>query len=214
MGEAGRLRFRPFEQGETFLNGSAFGPGAWLVLLPDGRFDGTPGALRYLCYTEQGTFNSFTAEELQKEFYDPKAVQEVVQIRPVKSEIRSPKPASRRGAFVSDFGFRVSDFLSFAAAASRQSAANVLTAYGRLGLCDGQRSQRAAFSRKPLRRNDSYHSNCRSTSAMKSSVLRTLMAQSRVRAPAPVPGWRRSPFLSAGSRVCQPLPATRPPIPP
>ncbi|MBI4664518.1 MAG: hypothetical protein HY735_37470 [Verrucomicrobia bacterium] len=53
------------------------GPGPWLALLPDGRFDCTPEALRYLCYTEQGTFNSFTAEEVQKEFYDPKSVQEV-----------------------------------------------------------------------------------------------------------------------------------------
>jgi len=44
--------------------------------LPDGRFDGRRDALRYLCYTELGTFNSFTAEEL--EFHDPKAVQEVL----------------------------------------------------------------------------------------------------------------------------------------
>ena len=51
---------------------SAFGPGAWLALLPDGRFDGRRDALRYLCYTELGTFNSFTAEEL--EFHDPTAV--------------------------------------------------------------------------------------------------------------------------------------------
>jgi hypothetical protein len=57
---------------------SAFGPGAWLALLADGRFDSTPDALRYLCYTERGTFNSFTAEELQKEFYEPRAVQEVL----------------------------------------------------------------------------------------------------------------------------------------
>jgi|GEM_PF-5147180 len=32
----------------------------------------------YLCYTEQGTLNSYTAEELVKEFYDPKVVQEVL----------------------------------------------------------------------------------------------------------------------------------------
>ncbi|MGB7748744.1 MAG: hypothetical protein WBN75_15825 [Verrucomicrobiia bacterium] len=48
------------------------------MLPPDGCFSGTPEALRYLCYTEQGTFNSFTAEELQKEFFAPKAIQEVL----------------------------------------------------------------------------------------------------------------------------------------
>ena len=49
-----------------------------MALLPDGRFDGTPEALRYLCYTERGTLNSFTAEELVKEFHAPQAVQEVL----------------------------------------------------------------------------------------------------------------------------------------
>ena len=34
--------------------------------------------MRYLAYTEEGTFNSFTAEELVKEFHDPKGVQEVL----------------------------------------------------------------------------------------------------------------------------------------
>ena len=33
---------------------------------------------RYLGYTEQGTLNSYTAEELVKEFCDPKAVQAVL----------------------------------------------------------------------------------------------------------------------------------------
>lgn len=76
-GVADRLQFWDLENGETFLYLYAFGHGAWLALLPDGRFDGTPEALRYLCYTERGTFNSFTAEEIVKEFYDPKAVQEM-----------------------------------------------------------------------------------------------------------------------------------------
>jgi hypothetical protein len=37
--------------------------------------------MRYLCYTERasGTLNSYTAEELVKEFYDPKGVQEVLE---------------------------------------------------------------------------------------------------------------------------------------
>lgn len=38
--------------------------------------------MRYLCYTGQdanGKLQSFTAEELVQEFYDPKAVQEVLE---------------------------------------------------------------------------------------------------------------------------------------
>jgi hypothetical protein len=37
--------------------------------------------MRYLCYTERasGTLNSYIAEELVKEFYDPKAMQEVLE---------------------------------------------------------------------------------------------------------------------------------------
>jgi hypothetical protein len=38
----------------------------------------SPEGMRYLCYTERGTLNSYTAEELVKEFYDPKAVQEAL----------------------------------------------------------------------------------------------------------------------------------------
>ncbi len=39
---AGRLQFWDFEKGETFLYRYAFGPGAWLDLLPDGSFDASP----------------------------------------------------------------------------------------------------------------------------------------------------------------------------
>ena len=77
-GAAGRLQFWELERGETFICLYAFGPGAWLALLPDGRFDGTPEALRYLCYTERDTLNSFTVEELVREFHAPQAVQEVL----------------------------------------------------------------------------------------------------------------------------------------
>jgi hypothetical protein len=87
-GAAGRLQFWDVEKFETFLYLYAFGPGAWLALLSDGRFDGALDALRYLCYTERGSFNSFTAEELQKEFYDPEAVQEVL------AKCTSPSPTS------------------------------------------------------------------------------------------------------------------------
>jgi WD40 repeat protein len=77
-GGAGRLQFWDVEKGETFLYRYWFGRGAWLDLLPDGRFDASPEGMRYLRYTERGTFNSYAAEDLVKEFYDPKAVQEVL----------------------------------------------------------------------------------------------------------------------------------------
>ena len=76
-GSAGRLQFWDWEKGETFLYRYDFGPGAWLELLPDGRFDASPEDLRYHCYTGRDTFRSFTAEELLKEFHDPKAIQEI-----------------------------------------------------------------------------------------------------------------------------------------
>ncbi|MBI4750202.1 MAG: TIR domain-containing protein [Acidobacteria bacterium] len=77
-GAAGRLQFWDFEREETFLYRYAFGPGAWLDLLPDGRFDGSPEGMRYLRYTELGTLRSYPAEDLWKEFYQPQAVKDVL----------------------------------------------------------------------------------------------------------------------------------------
>jgi hypothetical protein len=57
---------------------NSFGPGAWLDLLPDGRFDASPEGMRYLGYTEPGTLKAYRAEELQREFYDPEAVRAVL----------------------------------------------------------------------------------------------------------------------------------------
>ncbi|HLK59109.1 MAG TPA: TIR domain-containing protein [Chthonomonadaceae bacterium] len=76
-GIAGRLQFWDWERQETFLYRYDFGPRVWLELLPDGRFNASPEGMRYLCYTERDSLRSFAAEELVKEFYDPKAVQEV-----------------------------------------------------------------------------------------------------------------------------------------
>ncbi|MGH7495062.1 MAG: WD40 repeat domain-containing protein, partial [bacterium] len=78
-GAAGRLQFWDVDKGETFLFRYAFGPGAWLDLLPDGRFDASPEGMRNLTYVEKEGFNLFTAEESVKEFYDRKAVQEVLE---------------------------------------------------------------------------------------------------------------------------------------
>ncbi|MFH1194966.1 MAG: TIR domain-containing protein [bacterium] len=77
-GAAGRLQFWSMEDYQTFLYLYSFGPGAWLKLLPDGRFDASPEGMRYLRYTQKGTFNSFSAEELVKEFYDSAGVEEVI----------------------------------------------------------------------------------------------------------------------------------------
>jgi WD40 repeat protein len=77
-GSAGRLQFWDVEAGETFLYRYAFGVSEWLDLLPDGRFNASPEGMRYLCYTERDSLNSFTAESLVKDFYDPQGVQEVL----------------------------------------------------------------------------------------------------------------------------------------
>jgi WD40 repeat protein len=77
-GEAGRLQFWDLATYQTFLYLYSFGAGAWLALLPDGRFNANPEGMRYLCYTETGTLNSYRAEELVEEFYDPEGVKGVL----------------------------------------------------------------------------------------------------------------------------------------
>lgn len=55
-----------------------FGPGAWLDLLPDGRFDASPEGMRYLGFTGREDLTYYPAESLVKEFYSPEAVAEVL----------------------------------------------------------------------------------------------------------------------------------------
>ncbi|MBF0453002.1 MAG: TIR domain-containing protein [Candidatus Magnetomorum sp.] len=74
-GHAGRLQFWDYRTSETILYRYAFAPGAWLDILPDGRFDASPEGLRYLTLT---TLEIFQAEELVQELYDPKGVKEVI----------------------------------------------------------------------------------------------------------------------------------------
>ena len=77
-GRAGRLQFWDLQTGKTALLMYNFGE-EWLMLLPDGRFDfSSPDALRYLRYTEIGTFNSYRAEDLVKEFHSPEAVKAIL----------------------------------------------------------------------------------------------------------------------------------------
>ncbi|KPA18376.1 repeat-containing protein [Candidatus Magnetomorum sp. HK-1] len=77
-GHAGRLQFWNYMAQETILYRYAFAPGAWLDILPDGRFDASPEGLRYLTYTELKTLEIFQAEELVQDLYDPKGVKEVI----------------------------------------------------------------------------------------------------------------------------------------
>ncbi|MDX2043741.1 MAG: hypothetical protein SF097_21165 [Acidobacteriota bacterium] len=55
-----------------------WGVGAWLDLLPDGRFDASPEGMRYLGYTGREELTYYPAESLVKEFYSPEAVAEVL----------------------------------------------------------------------------------------------------------------------------------------
>lgn len=79
-GAAGRLQFWDVESGQTVLYLYAFEAGAWLALLPDGRFacDEAGEALRWLGYTELGTLRHWKAADWQREFHDPQAVAEVL----------------------------------------------------------------------------------------------------------------------------------------
>jgi WD40 repeat protein len=77
-GQAGRLQYWDFKKGKTFLYRYSFGPGAWLDLLPDGRFNASPEGMRHLGYTKSSRLNYYSAEKLVKEFYDPEGVREAV----------------------------------------------------------------------------------------------------------------------------------------
>jgi len=77
-GYSGRLQFWDYIKGNVFLYRYSFGPGAWLDLLPDGRFNASPEGLRYLSYTEQSSLDSFRSEDLVRELYDPKGVKDIL----------------------------------------------------------------------------------------------------------------------------------------
>lgn len=77
-GHSGRLQFWDYKTPQTILYRYSFAPGAWLDILPDGRFDASPEGLRYLTYTDIKTMEIFQAEELVQELYDPEGVGEVI----------------------------------------------------------------------------------------------------------------------------------------
>ena len=77
-GVSSRLQLIDRETGKVFLNRFCFEPGAWLDLLPDGRFDASPEGMRYLAFTELGTWQSYHADNFVKELYDPEGVFEEI----------------------------------------------------------------------------------------------------------------------------------------
>lgn len=79
VGPTGRLHYWDVKSGKEILYRYCFEPGTWIDLLPDGRFNASPEGVRYLCYTEKGSFTSYTAGELIKEFHDPVTVQRILE---------------------------------------------------------------------------------------------------------------------------------------
>ena len=70
-GSGGRLQFWDPFLGKTFLHRYYFGSDEWLDLMPEGRFNGTTEAMKYLRYTEITRLNSYPAEEFVDDFYKP-----------------------------------------------------------------------------------------------------------------------------------------------
>jgi WD40 repeat protein len=68
------LAFYDMDAQQLFLYRYWFQGGGWLDLLPDGRFDGNEIGIRHLRYTEMGTLDSYSAEQLKSRFYDPQGV--------------------------------------------------------------------------------------------------------------------------------------------
>ncbi|MDX2034650.1 MAG: pentapeptide repeat-containing protein [Blastocatellia bacterium] len=77
-GSAGRLQYWDLRTMETVLYRYAFDEGAWLDLLPDGRFHASEEGRRYLSYTELGELNSYPSDTMMTEFSDPAGVREVL----------------------------------------------------------------------------------------------------------------------------------------
>ena len=82
----GNLKLWSVAEGRAICSCWLLAEGVWIVLLPDGRFDASPRGLQYLAYTEDGAFNSFTAEEVKDLFHDPEGVrQEIARYLPASN---------------------------------------------------------------------------------------------------------------------------------
>ncbi|KPA10264.1 repeat-containing protein [Candidatus Magnetomorum sp. HK-1] len=79
-GTGGRLQFWDPFLGKTFLHRYLFGPEEWLDLMPEGRFNGSTEALKYLRYTEIERLNSYPAEDMLEDFYKPDDVKALLRM--------------------------------------------------------------------------------------------------------------------------------------
>ena len=102
------MRLWSVKEGREICSYWFIGEAVWIILVPDGRFDASPRGLQYLAYTEQGTFNSFTAEELKHLFYKPDEVRQ--EIARYITPARSGVSAERRDSFSMNRHFRNAAF--------------------------------------------------------------------------------------------------------
>ncbi|MBF0452847.1 MAG: pentapeptide repeat-containing protein [Candidatus Magnetomorum sp.] len=77
-GTGGRIQFWDPFIGKTFLYRYYFKPDAWLDLMPEGRFNGSTEALKYLRYTEIGTLKSYPSKYLVEDFFKPDDVKSLL----------------------------------------------------------------------------------------------------------------------------------------
>jgi WD40 repeat protein len=79
-GTGGRLQFWDSFIGKTFLYRYYFAPEAWIDLMPEGRFNGSPEGLKYLRYTEKGVYKSYSADLLKDDFFIVEDVKTLLQM--------------------------------------------------------------------------------------------------------------------------------------
>jgi len=73
-----RIQFWDLIKGEIILFCYYFGPGAWIRIMPNNKFDATQEGMRYLQYTELKKLNSFSAKKLIEEFYKPEEIKRLM----------------------------------------------------------------------------------------------------------------------------------------
>ncbi len=73
-GSAGRLQIWDLKNKMTLIYRYSFSSEAWVDIIPDGYFNANELGRNKICYTQQGTTNSYTAEQLAMEFFSPDAI--------------------------------------------------------------------------------------------------------------------------------------------
>jgi len=79
-GAGGRLQFWDSFIGKTFLYRYYFGPDAWIDLMPEGRYNGTPEGFTFLRYTEKKALKSYSSDLLKDDFYIVEDVKKLLQM--------------------------------------------------------------------------------------------------------------------------------------